>query len=125
VTDLDHPLPRARCACPPSLHVEMVAPTGSCRRVDVRLAGELDIATVDVLADVLAVLPGERPELVVMNVSELQFVDARRLRAFHDVHRELAAVGCRFVRCAPTRPVTRALAVTSVDSDTPVRHQPV
>jgi anti-anti-sigma factor len=124
VTELGNRPPTTRCACSPPLEVELASSrTGNGLRVDVRLDGELDLATVGLLTDALAGLRDERPELVVIDLSALRFVDARGLRAFLGIDRELHAAGGRLVLAMPTPHVARVLALTALDSQISVCHR--
>jgi anti-anti-sigma factor len=121
VTELGNRPPTTRCVSSPPLHVELVSSrTGTRLRVDVRLDGELDLATVDLVTDALAGLHDERPELVVIDLSALRFVDARGLRTFHSIHRELRAAGGRLVLAMPSPHVARVLALAELDPEIPV-----
>jgi anti-anti-sigma factor len=116
VTELGDRPATIQCTCATPLHVELASSrTGTRLRVDVRLSGELDIATVDLVTDALAGLPDERPELVVIDLSALRFVDARGLRVFLGIHRELRAAGGHLVLAMPTPHVARVLAVAELD----------
>ena len=116
MTELGNRPPTTRCACTPPLHVDLVSSgTDTGLRVDIRLDGELDLATVDLVTDALTCLRDERPELVVIDLSALRFVDARGLRAVDSIHRELNAAGGRLVLAMPSPHVARVLAVADLD----------
>ena len=116
MTELGNRPQTTRCVCTPPLQVDLVSTrTGTGLRVDVRLDGELDLATVDLLTDALPRLPDERPELVVIDLAALRFVDARGVRAFHSIHRELRAAGGRLVLATPSPHVARVLALAELD----------
>ncbi|GAA3088646.1 hypothetical protein GCM10010464_60780 [Pseudonocardia yunnanensis] len=118
MTELGSYPPTTRCACTPPLLVDLVSSgTDTGLRVDVRLDGELDLATVDLVTDAFACLRDDRPELVVIDLSALRFVDARGLRAFDNIHRELLAVGGRLVLAMPSPHVARVLAVAELDPE--------
>ncbi|GAA1180250.1 STAS domain-containing protein [Pseudonocardia alaniniphila] len=116
MTELGNRPPTTRCACAPPLHVDLVSTgTDTGLRVDVRLDGELDLATVDLVTDALACLRDERPELVVIDLSALRFVDAHGLRVVDSIHRELCGAGGRLVLAMPSPRVARVLAVAELD----------
>jgi anti-anti-sigma factor len=118
VTELGSHPPTTRCACTPPLLVDLVSSgTDTGLRVDVRLDGELDLAAVDLVTEAFACLRDDRPELVVIDLSALRFVDARGLRAFDSIHRELLAVGGRLVLAMPSPHVARVLAVAELDPE--------
>ncbi len=116
MTELGSRPPTTRCVYSRPLQVDLVSSrTGTGLRVDVRLDGELDLASVDLVTDAFAGLRDERPELVVIDLSALRFIDARGLRAFHSIHRELRAVGGRLVLAMPSPHVARVLALAELD----------
>ena len=93
----------------------MSSRTGTRLQVDVRLDGELDLATVDLVTDALAGVLDERPELVVIDLSALRFIDACGLRAFHGIHRELRTVGGHLVPPMPSPHVAQVLDLCELD----------
>ena len=116
MTELGNRPPTTRRVCSPPLHIDLVSSgTDTGLRVDVRLDGELDLTTVSLVTDALACLRDERPELVVIDLSALRFVDARGLRAFDHIHRELCAAGGRLVLAMPCPHVARVLALAELD----------
>jgi anti-anti-sigma factor len=122
VTELGNRPPTTRCACAPPLRVDLgFSGTDTGLRVDVRLDGELDLATVDLVTEALACLRDERPELVVIDLSALRFVDAHGLRAVDRIHRELCGAGGRLVLAMPSPHVARVLAVAELDPQISVR----
>lgn len=77
-----------------------------------RLAGELDLSSVDEL--VHAVTPTlDDPGDVVLDLSELRFVDSTGIRTFLDFGRQLRGHG-RLVLESPTGPVRRVLDLMGV-----------
>ena len=120
MTDVDKSARRSACSA--ALRIDVTANRDDTSlRYRVHLGGELDVATVGLLADAVGDLPDDRPELVVIDLSELRFVDARGLRAFLDIHRHLHATGSRLVLALPTPHVARILALTAVDTEITVR----
>ncbi|MDT7649703.1 MAG: hypothetical protein QOI36_1109 [Pseudonocardiales bacterium] len=122
MTELDNPRPRTWSWHSPILRVVVSADrNGASLRYDVRLVGELDLASVGSLTDALEALRDERPELVVIDLSELRFVDARGLSALVDIDRDLRAVGGSLVLARPDPHVRRVLTLTAVDTQIDVR----
>jgi anti-sigma B factor antagonist len=122
VTELDNPRPRTWSWHSPTLRVVVSAHrNGASLRYDVRLVGELDLASVGSLTDALAALRYERPELVVIDLSELRFVDARGLGALVDAERNLRARGGSLVLAGPNPHIRRVLTLTAVDTQIDVR----
>ena len=116
MTELGNRPPTTRCVYSRPLHVDLMSSrTGTGLRVDIRLDGELDLATVDLVTDAFADLRDERPELVVIDLSALRFIDARGLRALQGVDRELRAAGGRLVLAMPSPNVVRVLALAELD----------
>jgi anti-sigma B factor antagonist len=122
VTELDNPRPRTWSWHSPILRLVVSAHrNGASLRYDVRLVGELDLASVGSLTHALAALREERPKLVVIDLSELRFVDARGLRALVDANRDLRAGGGSLVLARPGPHVRRVLTLTAVDAQIVVR----
>jgi anti-sigma B factor antagonist len=119
VTDVDNPAVAARSA---TLSIEVTGTRdGTSPHYRVHLGGELDISTVGLLVDAVSELSDSRPELVVIDLSELRFVDARGLRAFVDIDRDLRTTGSRIVLSRPTPHIARILTLTAVDTEITVR----
>ena len=88
------------------LKVEQVGP----RRV--RLAGELDIAGAPKVPVRLGTMTGD----VELDCSGLTFIDASGLKVLIAAHRDCEARGAMLTIVAPSRCVTRLLALTGLDS---------
>ncbi|HET6257914.1 STAS domain-containing protein [Pseudonocardia sp.] len=122
MTELDNPRPRTWSWHSPTLRVVVSAHrNGASLRYNVRLVGELDLASVGSLTDALAALRDAQPELVVIDLSELQFVDARGLGALVEADRDLRAGGGSLVLARPDPHVRRVLTLTAVDTQIEVR----
>jgi|SRR3954451_19870462 anti-anti-sigma factor len=87
--------PSASPAYEQGLIVGVETCTAGSRRV-VRVRGELDLATVDLLAGVLHVAAEGRSE-VVLDLSGLRFCDVVGLTAIEHASRQLAARGCHLI----------------------------
>jgi anti-sigma B factor antagonist len=85
----------------------------------VRVTGELDIATVPALANVL---DGLEPDCdrVVLDLAGLTFIDSTGLTLAVNEQRRAAADGFDFVLAAPTRRVLDTLRLTGLDVSLPI-----
>ncbi|MFD9947133.1 STAS domain-containing protein [Nonomuraea sp. NPDC059023] len=82
----------------------------------VELRGELDISTAPYLMHELGTVLGlARQPRVVMDASELTFMDSMGMRAILDFHRGVKACGGQLALVGPTQHVQRVLRVTGVD----------
>ena len=80
-----------------------------------RAVGELDMATADELLSGLAPAVADGTGDVVVDVSELSFVDSSGLRALIHLSRELEGRG-RLVLVGPTPPVQRVLGLVQAST---------
>lgn len=79
----------------------------------VALRGELDACTCRGLADHLIGRPGT---LIVVDLSQLTFMDSSGLGAIHAARREAIKGGGNLVVCRPTPIVHRVLEITGLDT---------
>lgn len=82
--------------------------------VVVRLAGEVDVTT-RALAEVLAAETARKPRLLLVDVSELAFIDSAALQEFVRAHRKLRADGGRLALVGPAGAVARIIQLTGLD----------
>lgn len=87
--------------------------------VVMRLAGEADVTT-RALAEVLAAETARKPRLLLVDVSELTFIDSAALQEFVRAHRKLRADGGRLALVAPAGAVARIIQLTGLDQVFPV-----
>lgn len=85
----------------------------------VRLAGEADVTT-QALAEVLGAEAAKKPSLLLVDVSELTFIDSAALHQIVQAHRKLRADGCRLELVGPSREVARILQLSAIDQVIPV-----
>ena len=85
----------------------------------VRLVGEADVTT-QALAEVLAAETAKKPRLLLVDVSELAFIDSAALHEFVRAHRKLRADGCHLALVGPTGAVARVIQLTALDQVFPV-----
>jgi anti-sigma B factor antagonist len=81
----------------------------------IALAGDLDMSTV---ARVQMIIDGEcesAPERIVVDLSDVEFVDSHGLHLLSATHRALTADGCVLVVLPPRQPVRRAFEITGLD----------
>jgi anti-sigma B factor antagonist len=90
---------------------------GSCTVV--RLVGEADVTT-GALAEVLDAEAAKKPQLLLVDVSGLEFIDSSALHEIVRIQRELRADGCLLALVAPTQMVTRILQLSGLDRTIPV-----
>lgn len=80
----------------------------------VMVSGELDMATASVLSQHLSELVEDGTDVVV-DVSELRFIDSSGLRALIDARRKSHDRGQTLTLRHPSRNVNRVLAITGLD----------
>ncbi len=88
------------------------------------LQGDLDVATAAELWRALAEALEGAPSSLVLDLSELFFVDSSGIGAFVGAGRRAREVGCSFVLRSPVRPVQKALRLTGVDQLMTIEHAP-
>jgi anti-sigma B factor antagonist len=88
-------------------------------RTVVRLVGEAD-ATTGALAEVLDTEAAKKPRLLLVDTSELAFIDSAALHVIVRAHRKLRADGCLLALVSPSRVVTRVLQLSAIDQVIPV-----
>lgn len=87
--------------------------------VVVRLAGEADVTT-KALAEVLAAEAAKKPRLLLVDVSELAFIDSAGLQEFSRANRKLRADGGQLALVGPSGAVARIIELTALDQVFPV-----
>jgi anti-anti-sigma factor len=85
------------------------------RSVVVHVAGEFDIGTQPILRQALSRAHAANAD-VLLDLSDVTFVDASSLGVLMDTHRTLAEHGHTFRIVNPTRAVTRVLGLTGLTS---------
>ena len=87
--------------------------------VVVRLVGEIDLYNAEEVGSALAGLAAEQPQRVVVDLSEVEFVDSTALGALIEARRQLGESA--LVLAAPLPEVRRALEVAGLIDHFPVR----
>ena len=90
-----------------------VARTGDTNRTLVRLSGELDASTVGVLFD--SVEPAQSAARLVLDLSDLSFVDSRGLGAFVAIGEKRRTLGREVEIVNASRPVARLFEIVGLD----------
>ncbi|MDQ7907154.1 STAS domain-containing protein [Phytohabitans sp. ZYX-F-186] len=93
--------------------------TVGARGIDVRVAGEIDIANVDEFRAVLWALPAT-PAPLRVDLGEVGFLSAAGVRALVAVHLRTRARGGQLVICNPNAVVRRTLRATRVNRVIPI-----
>ena len=81
----------------------------------VAVSGELDLASVDELRTALRTAAATRSPSVVVDVSDVSFIDSTALAALLRSNDELSSNGVQMVMACPPGPVRRLLTMTSLD----------
>jgi anti-sigma B factor antagonist len=81
----------------------------------VAVSGELDLASVNELRAALGTAVATRSQSVVVDVSDVSFIDSTALAALLRSNDELSSNGVRMVMACPPGPVRRLLTMTSLD----------
>ena len=80
-----------------------------------RLQGELDLATAPRLRRMLGAVLDSRPAVVVLDLTDLTFVDTSGVRVVRAACVRAGVEGCSFALRAPIRSVEKTLRLTGVD----------
>jgi len=88
----------------------------------VRLAGDLDFATVAEVMPVLEEACARNPAQLVLDLSRVEFLDSSGISLLVTVHKRLTAGGCDLVVTNPSAAVSRVLEVTSTDRVLSITH---
>jgi anti-sigma B factor antagonist len=89
-------------------------------RVVVRVGGEVDLETASQLGDHAAVALLEVSPHLVLDLSEVTFMDSTRLKVLLTVQRRAGLAGGSFAVTGATRPVLRLLSLTGLDATIPL-----
>jgi anti-sigma B factor antagonist len=92
-------------------------------RTVVRLVGEADVTT-RVLAEVLGTEVAKKPRLLLVDMSELTFIDSAALHEIVRAHRKLRADGCQLALASPNPAVARILQLSALDQVIAVHASP-
>jgi anti-sigma B factor antagonist len=82
----------------------------------VKLCGELDIASApDLREQLLVILDRRAPRCLILDLSELEFMDSSGIAVLVNTNRRAGLIGCVFALVAPQAPVSRVLRVSGLD----------
>jgi anti-anti-sigma factor len=87
-------------------------------RMRVEIAGQLDMATAEQLRTRLEKLESEKPELLVLDLRPLEFMDSTGLREVHGAVRRARAEGRKVAVVKKHGPIESVLAITRADEIT-------
>ena len=86
----------------------------------IELAGDLDMATEDLVRDALANAAAQRPERLVIDLSDLSFIDSSGIRLMVVAHQRFSDGGGTTLEIRPgNRSVQRVFEVTQLDEVLP------
>jgi anti-sigma B factor antagonist len=97
---------------PPKLEVSRRSQDGLG---EIAVAGELDLGTVNQLESAFAQLLAERPAAIVIDLSELQFMDSTGIKTLLQLERRCDEGGVRFGLTEGSDPVNRLFSLTQLD----------
>jgi stage II sporulation protein AA (anti-sigma F factor antagonist) len=89
--------------------------------VVISVVGELDVDSSDELRAVLDPYFAGRPAKVIVDVSQLTFIDSSGLNLLAVAARTVTALGGAFVVAGPSPSITRVFGVVQLESEVPVR----
>jgi anti-anti-sigma factor len=82
----------------------------------VKLCGELDIASApDLREQLLVMLDRHQPRRLVLDLSDLEFMDSSGTAVLVNTERRARMLGCTFALVAPQAAVTRVLRISGLD----------
>jgi anti-sigma B factor antagonist len=81
----------------------------------IRLQGELDMASAPGLGGALDTALDAKPSVLVLDLTELTFLDSTGIRVLITACRRAGAEGASFILRSPRRSVLKALRLTGVD----------
>lgn len=82
----------------------------------VRLCGELDLASApDLREQLLVILDRRTPSRLILDMSELEFIDSSGTAVLVNTERRARLLGCTLALVAPQAPVSRVLQICGLD----------
>ena len=92
--------------------------------VEIAISGELDIASSPAVRRQLADLLRNRPEIAVVDLRNVGFIDSSGIHALLASRTHAIAAGARFVVIRPTGPADRAFALSGLEELFPQMERP-
>jgi anti-sigma B factor antagonist len=80
------------------------------------VSGELDVSNAEELREAIVKTEAAAPELLMLDLSALEFMDASGLHAVWEAQRRASSDGCRLVLIRPPAPVFRVFEITGMDT---------
>ena len=84
--------------------------------VEITISGELDLATAPTMRSTIADVLRARPEIAVVDLRDVGFIDSSGIHALLASRRHAIAAGTRLVILRPAGPADQALALSGLDS---------
>lgn len=84
--------------------------------VELDVSGELDIATAPAVRRQLTRVLGDRPEIAVVSLRNVTFIDSAGIHALLASRKHAVAAGTSLVVIRPTGPADRAFALAGLDT---------
>lgn len=103
------------------LNIDIEAANG---RANIALSGELDISSAGRVEDELTSLQSQSPEMLVLDLRELQFMDSTGLRLIVRADEAARAGGTRFIIVRGPEPVQRVFQIVGLDTRLDMADQP-
>jgi anti-sigma B factor antagonist len=94
----------------------MMAQIISTERITVQLCGELDVVSAPRLEERLDQLRRDGAQLIILDLSGMEFVGAAGLSVFVGADQALQTAGGRLLLTRPSRMAGRVLAITGLDT---------
>jgi anti-anti-sigma factor len=88
---------------------------GDSRSRVIWLEGEVDMSTVGFLAEALDVAIADHPEVLLVDLRNLSFLDSRGLKSLLDAREACHTIDCRLLLMRGSRPVERLMQIAAVD----------
>jgi anti-sigma B factor antagonist len=86
----------------------------------VALVGEADVTNAAALREMLEAEVAKRPQMLIIDLSGLRFMDSSALHAILSANRTMDRQGCVLALASPRDPVARMLQLTAADRLLPV-----
>jgi anti-sigma B factor antagonist len=81
----------------------------------VRLAGDVDMATVPLVQEALERECDRGPVRLTLDLADVQFLDSSAMNLLVSIHRELRARGCRLILANPSEVVAHTMQIAQLD----------
>ena len=92
-----------------------ITPVVSGDEAWLRVSGAIDLITSSQLGDALQAAEKDRPAVVGLEMSDLDFIDSSGVHLLLAANRRAQVAGRRFVVAKPSYPVRRVMSITGLD----------